>query len=90
MYVTFCDSYKNSMCQCKPNDLYFPPLFYYFKDVTEVAYKTIYFLILFLKTEMKKPANKYIKKENKATQQKKKDNQNKAKCQITMQFLKLV
>ena len=55
-----------------------------------VAYKTIYFLILFLKTEMKKPANKYIKKENKATQQKKKDKQNKAKCQITMQFLKLV
>ena len=55
-----------------------------------VAYKTIYFLILFLKTEMKKPGNKYIEKENKTTQQKKKDKQNKAKCQITMQFLKLV
>ena len=55
-----------------------------------VAYKTIYFLILLLKTEMKKPANKYIEKENKTTQQKKKDKQNKAKCQITMQFLKLV
>ena len=47
-------------------------------------------MILFLKSEMKKPANKYIKKENKTTQQKKKNKQNKAKCQITMQFLKLV